>query len=884
MMRNNTDESQFPKWLFLFFSVCICWLGLFWLISTKSENDTALLFGLSLLRIAISVAVILISFVFISLFFPQSQSLPKLSAIQQHLFDKNPKAGIIILRLSICYLALGFLLYPSTQLAVFSSAFERIKPVVFIVFGLSASYLVWGLINRYHFSMNTMGKYIREKKPQYISTGLVIGTLIILWIVIYFTKLGIQPDLFWKVAGVPLLSFQLYLITGYLLFFIITSKYILRPILQNPKINPIVVDIIVFFIIWLIASAIWISTPQGRSVFAPGPYPPTTVLYPHSDAAVHDSGGEMITIGLPLNFGGFTDKPAYMFFLGLLHLLFGDDQNHIVIAQTILLALFPAVLYLLGKELYDRNLGIFIGLMNIARAGNAITAVTQITTTSVKELMSEMPLALALALLCLFILKYIKHKNRDVYPICIGGVFGISILIRPHPLLFTPFLVVIFILVQRKNIRTLFKQLMFFLLPVLLVIVPISISNIQNGRTPDSLEKIFSVLSQRADISTPITDSDLTDNTAPLPTIGTQPGTSTPEFQTPQPSAVVPGNGSAPKTQPIHAISNKAARLFSHFLHNELTIVLSLPTSFIFNNLDKSINVPFWNETPAWDGRLSFAQGIAIFLNLVIISFGIAKYLVTRQLAGLIPLLLQFTINFSNSVARSSGGRFLVPVDWIIYIYYGVGLFEIFILLLSSLKEMINSIQYENVLQIPSRQAPNTEEMNRKIVWPAQAVLLSFFLIFGLALAYSHLVIPNKYPARYDPIRILKERNAYNVVSGTIGGFEDVVKHLNVTTIYGKALYPRYYRANQGEPSRNSELKVMPYSRLTYEVIGPEGIIFVTLPTTAKGKKLIHGDTVLVYGCKTDDHTLDAIYLVIFGEKENTFYLRSENPPYQCSQ
>ena len=361
---------------------------------------------------------------------------------------------------------MGSLLYPHDQLAVFSSLLERFKPVGFIVFGLSSNYLIWATLQKYPFGIGLLKKYILVNRRQFIFTGLVFGILCLTWIFISVTRLGILPDLFWKVAGVPLLSFQLYLIGGYVLFILVTTKYVLTPNLSNSTIKPAVIDVILFLIIWLIGSAIWTSIPQERSVFAPGPYPPANVFYPHSDAAVHDAGGTLLALGLPLNNGNFTDKPAYMFFLGLVHLIFGDDPNQIVNVQTIFLALFPAILYLLGKEIYDRNLGLCIAMISIARAGNAISAVTEITTTSVKELMSEMPLALALALFCLVLIRYTKNKEKDIYPICIGGLYGITILIRPHPLLFAPILVFIVLLLHRKQKPVLLKHTALFLFSV----------------------------------------------------------------------------------------------------------------------------------------------------------------------------------------------------------------------------------------------------------------------------------------------------------------------------------------------------------------------------------------------------------------------------------
>lgn len=888
----------YPKWLFYIFSTAVVMTGWFGLIDTKSDNATAVLWGLSLFRLALSGAILVIGGLIIFLAYQEMYSPTIIERkIDRYFILPGSKWQHLSVVVTI-YFTFGYLLFPSDQIFFFPSAFERMKPVIFIIFGLSLNYYLWFIINNSAKNREFVKDFISSQKKQLIPGLIFFGCFIILLIIVNLTQIGIKPDLYWKVAGVPLLSFQLYLILGSIFAYSFIDENIITPFIKKNKISSNTIQLTIFLFIWISASLIWIQTPQERSVFAPGPYPPAGLLFPHSDAAVHDSGGEMLTVGLPLNNGQYTDKPAYMFLLGILHLILGDNQTAVVNGQVILLALFPAIFYLLGKELYSQRLGLFIALIAIARADNAIRAVTQITTVSVKEFMSEMPLALVLCSLSLFVIKYLKTKDMSTYPICIGGMYGISILIRPHPLLFAPFLLILFVVKQWKQRRQMVRDIAFFLIPLIFVLAPISISNMNYGRKPDYLWKINNVLFYRGNIQS-VQEEDnsvletITLTTTPIPSNNSiQIQTASPVQQNLAITQTIPSIPTEPTAipeivlpaivEPPPTINNKALQLVSHFIHNEFTIILSLPSSFIFNNLAKTLSVPYWVEKPVWDGKLPAGQWLSITINLFILSLGFANFLNKAKIWGLVPLIIQVIINIANSIARSSGGRFLVPVDWAIYLYYAIGLFELCILIGSCFnknffvnKQIIN--QTENLT--------NREDKTHypKLKWLPFGSVMIVFLAFGISMVLINQLVPQKYPISYDISDVISQNGAEELVNSEIPNFQEIVNTPNISTLYGKALYPRFYEANGGEPSHNSELSKQPYSRLTYQVIGPEGNRFVNLPLAIRGKKLVHGSSVLVVGCKTDENSFDALYLIIFGEQGNSIYKRDKNQPFTCN-
>lgn len=778
----------------------------------------------------------------------------------------------IVLAAIVSYLLLGLLLFPSEQFTSFPILFLRAKPFFLWGLGVSGLFILRHLVDSGAISARFWSDRMLFCRGKFVPFLLASGLLLALTAFIFISRIGIRADLYWKVAGIPLLSMQLYSALGcVLLYHFFVEKWLPARITQS-KIKPEWLTAAIFVLIWIGAACCWNGTPQARSVFATGPYPPSEVMYPHSDAAVHDSGAAMIEIGLPVNGGQFTDKPAYMFLLGMIHLLVGDDIRRIVFVQVMVLALLPAILFLLGRELHSPKTGLLLAVIVIYRAVNAIQAVTAITTASVKELMSETPLALALAVLCLVVIRYWKNRSAVKFPILLGGVYGIALLIRPHPIFFFPILLLFLVWLSWKNFRRMAGHLALFAVTLALVLAPISVSNIQQGRIPDYLEKINIVLhlrSEHAQDSQIVVDEDqqLPAGPSSVETVQPQTGQATPMPQTAStPVPVVPTTQTSYGQYPI--IENRVVRLMSHALHNELAILLSMPASLIFHDMPTTLQAAYWDESGPWNGSLTAGQWIALCINLSVLAIGLSVFFTKTRWFGLFPLVVQVSINLANSFARSSGGRFLTPVDWIIYLYYAVGIVELIRYLLNELGS--------HPLDLVDSNRPS-----RPVGWSTAAPLLAF-AVLGLALGYIQVIIPDRYTRITDPVEFIRNSTPGEFSAKLLPDLQAVLDQSQTGWYYGKALYPRYYSANQGEPSPNSEMHTLPYDRIVFEMIGPDGNNFILLPSTTRGKKLQNGADVLVFGCRRDANTIDGWLVVINPTGSPAVLKRDPQQSYTC--
>jgi len=112
---------------------------------------------------------------------------------------------------------------------------------------------------------------------------------------------------------------------------------------------------------------------------------------------------------------------------------------------------------------------------------------------------------------------------------------------------------------------------------------------------------------------------------------------------------------------------------------------------------------------------------------------------------------------------------------------------------------------------------------------------------------------------------------------------DDLVKFLqspNASMFIGRALYPRYYKMNQGSfPSAFYPYNTLGFPRTAFKVIGPAGEYSVVLPGDVP-QYLPHTSDVLVLGCNGQDY-FDALIVVVLGDND-LIYTRQPESELQC--
>lgn len=664
--------------------------------------------------------------------------------------------------------------------------------------------------------------FLSKNKPTLIIAATILLVFLGVWLFIALTRIGITPDIaFWNEAGVPLLSLQIVvsLLISLALTFLISRI--------SPKRHRLL-DLVLFLSIWALAAGVWLAQPQQQSVNAPRPMLPAYQYYPFLDATSYDLGSQYALIGQGINNNTLTDKPLYMLFLALLHLVGGQSVSVVIGLQVVVLALFPVMLFLLGKEIHSRGLGILVALLAIFKERNAIAAVLDIQVSHVKLMMTEAPTALLAALIALLLVKWARRQSAPVsLPLWVGGVIGAAFLLRANSIMFLPLALLIPFLWRGRNMRQAFLSAALVLSAFSLVSLPWLLTvRDASGRT--SIEaKLDGILERYRPVpingsgalpSQPIQFAMLGDAVPPR-LVSQSPSSETDDTS---PFVFVP----------------------AHFFHNQIASLLILPTQFRFTSLTRTLASPLWEKS--WSGSITFENGLMLFLNLCLLALGLSLAWKRARLVGLLPLLMELLYFLANGLARTSGSRYLVPVDWVVYFYYALGLFQL-------ADWLIERLTRRGLTD--SASSPDPEPVTSSRAWIVPVVSL---LILGTVMPLSALV-PQRYPA-------LNKNRAYKaflekIPSAQLGKRDELHAFLaqpDSVVFQGRLLYPRYLLADEGLCDScfilDAAFGIRSYPHLSFVVLGPTSagvtLEMDEMPKNFRGLDLSTGPDVWVMGCR----------------------------------
>ena len=332
--------------------------------------------------------------------------------------------------------------------------FERAWPLLAFVILFSTQSMFWLLVLR--FGLHKVD--FDARKPMLIAFVILLA----IFGFVSLTKLGVTPDpAYWGEPGVPLQGWQLgfALILGVLFLFIsiaastssarrFKTGFNLLPFFKS---NSRRTDFLIGVLIWALAAGIWLSVPNEvlkNSFYFPID-PPANMPLPYSDSAYYDYMAHSLLIGTDY-VGEVPTRPLYIVFLTVLHLLFGENYNLIIAGQTLVLAAFPVVFYVLGKKLHSQLAGVTIALFAIFREWTNLLVSSDTRVSNTKTLLVDVPTLLLILLACLFAFRWLERKDKRSAFIA-GGVFGILLLLRTQSMLILPVVFVVAFLASARG-------------------------------------------------------------------------------------------------------------------------------------------------------------------------------------------------------------------------------------------------------------------------------------------------------------------------------------------------------------------------------------------------------------------------------------------------
>ena len=841
-----------------------------WLLKIPSGNEHPFLFGFSFVRIlffaCFLLAGVLQSVVF---FFSKPETLlARAIASVENLLKR--KIWLIVFSV-VLLISWYFAFLPVAHFSSNQALFTRLKPVIIWVFGQSALGFYACLFDR---GKNRLQKF-KFGKQAILQGAFFLLFAVGIWLLIARTKFGLTPDVFWDNLGVPISLPQVVLaLLCTLIVFLITKKY-----LPNRK----HIEIYLFFLLWIIAAAVWISIPQNTSTFNPGPFLPNDEFYPNSDAQTYDTCALSSLLGQ--NYCHFdknaVSKPFYIAFLFILHLFSGNDYTLLMNLQVIFIALLPPVLFLIGRQLHSNLLGFLAAIFSIIKITNSIADSLVIWTVSnPKFMMSEPFLAVFIALFCLFFILWFKDpQNNKKYLYVSAVILGLSTLIRHNVWILLPvFVLVVFIKSIGNGWKKIYKSVMFIFIMVA-AITPWAYRNVSLNLTPiaslDSLKYV--VFGNRYGLEVvEFGDGNNNENSTSIPIIQEEinsedisKNSNVDQTESDSENLVVKEPDTKKESQDLQGqnliISNSPIIqeinriLFStgnHFLHNILSVFLVLPvnyrTSTVEDTITKTWEINPWTRT--WDGTLELDAQILMALNILILCLGIISLYRKSKIAYCIPLIIMVAYLAGVAFAKTSGGRYIVPVDWMVLIFYAAGL-----LFIVEALGILGKINDDASLEIDS--AEEIKGSSNKTA----TLLLAIFLGIGIFIPVSENIFPERhFPQTYAEFLNEVKQNGYEMDADyfSIVEVEKFLEEENAIFIAGQGFYPKLLdpadeNATEFFPTYLHE----PYT-LLFTLLNEKMSMPVYLPISTNQISFPNGATVSILGCKEDSGQIQALSIM----------------------
>ena len=808
MSDKNSKDIVKPTLKFLLFILLQGFAAAVWLLLIPKEAGNADIFGYSYRRLALLVPILGPVFLAIIL----RQVLAGNQNWQAALRDKTRRV-----RLSRTGIVFSFLLALSTWSFVFffhflrimddMGAYIRLLPILLYVFLVGVEGLLFiGLV----WLGGAKKPAVRKFSSLFgISFWIALVILVVLWLVTELTGIGKAPEFVSIIAlGVPLLEGQIWYACGLVVLILCLANCWARLPKQTPGGRRLNIDLLICLALWLLAAGLWLSLPlPHHNYFAPETLPPNNAIYPFSDAEQYDMNSLWVWKGSIKD--TVISKPLYIVFLSILHALVGLDYSKMILLQTLVLALLPAVIYLIGKEMHSRLGGLILALLVILREVNSIQAINSANVSNSKLLLSDMPATLLVCVLILVMIRWFKSPREKVGlpPFAAGGIIACLILMRIQSLILVPLFALLLVIRYWKQARKMLQAAALLLLALMLVLTPVLVRNhaITNVYWVDNPSNyaLGEWLLRGSDIDMEVPQS----------------GTA---------EEMMDANVEVVSTIISSNIWGYAYHVADNFMHNTISTMLILPVR-LGNGVGfadyMQIHEPFWSEVYS---QANFWNALVVLFNLLVISIGTASAARKHRPVLLLVVLFYLVYSFSSAVVRLSGWRYILPVDWLVMALYIFGIIDV---LRFPLGQWLGwngfSDADEDGLTAFEPQIDTTS-----FTWKPVLALGLVFFFAGAFINLRETLLPADYPT------YTREEVCSAIQSALVGSqWEDQTDELvaycqneDILAYEGMGVYPRYFKADTGFYKRTYDpyFGIQDYGRLVFRTVGdPNSKVYI---------------------------------------------------------
>jgi hypothetical protein len=474
-----------------------------------------------------------------------------------------------------------------------------------------------------------------------------------------------------------------------------------------------------------------------------------------------------------------------------------------------------------------------------------------------KLYLSEIPTAMLLILFLLVGIRWIKSGLPAFSGFLMGGILGVAMLIRTQVVVAFPMLLLFAFVTQPKKITPIIKGALLALIAIIMVISPWLWRNWKMTG-----ELIFdNPESQMANLALRYNRLNGVDvNIMPLP------GEANPEYNARLAELTTQAINSNP--------SGIAKGIANSFLNHGVSNILVFPLRNNLRNFGELWTPidPFWQK---WEGRPTVSQGLLLVFYVFLFGLGLSAAWYRNGWLGFLPLGVNLAYNLWTSLALLSGQRFMLAMDWSIYLYYMIGLFSllsIFLFTLESGRSMILKWYEANAFAF-------VQQVEQK-KWRHYIFAGVLFFGIGASLPLSEMAFPQKYPpiTQSDVLNTLMSSSALKQADLDAACFQRIVVGNQLRIVQGRAIYPRYYEAGDGETFTDSVgYKIADEGRLVFNLVGQVNGRFI-FKTSQQPEFFPHASNVtLIY-----TQNKELLFVYVKQDDNERFYISESFDPSIC--
>jgi hypothetical protein len=307
--------------------------------------------------------------------------------------------------------------------------------------------------------------------------------------------------------------------------------------------------------------------------------------------------------------------------------------------------------------------------------------------------------------------------------------------------------------------------------------------------------------------------------------------------------------------------------VFNRILNNCVDNVLLLPLRNDLNSPGELIQPTraFWEE---WNGKPTPSQFFILTLYLGLLGMGLSAAWKRLGLLGLLPLGINILYNVWTSIALLAGQRFLVAMDWSIYMYYMIG----FIVVINSFMLLMESTRASFLTWAGSLTLDLSQPASVSTRPPSHFLLAgTLFLVVGASIPMSEAAFPKRYPPaeQSQVINQFITSTAFKESNIDATCINEAIANNQLIASRGRALSPRYYESGEGEETDKLGYRPNEQPRLLFYLSGDYyGLIILNLNQTPGF--FPHASDVIVFRDAVNEH--DAWFVLAQNDGREEIY------------